>query len=152
METSSTNILDLPPEILQEIILSLDHSEILHLKNQNVCHRFNSVCTSSSVWRKVRFGVPTPLHILTSCLPLMENNTTDLLIRGFLRKKTTVSGKEKGDSGKSTVSGKEKGNLGKTTVRDKERGNLSQAYLEELAASCPGLKVPVLRIRDPVPF
>jgi hypothetical protein len=29
---------------------------------------------------------------------------------------------------------------------------LSQAYLEELAASCPGLKVPVLRIRDPVPF
>jgi hypothetical protein len=63
-----------------------------------------------------------------------------------------VSGKERGDSGKATVSGKEKGHLGKTTVRDKERGNLSQAYLEELAASCPGLKVPVLRIRDPVPF
>jgi hypothetical protein len=73
-------ILGLPVEILQQIILYFDHSEIFHLKD--VCLKFHSVCISSSVWRKVRFNKPTPNNVLTSCLPLMKN-TIDLFLRGF---------------------------------------------------------------------
>jgi hypothetical protein len=113
----TTGILDLPPELLQQIILFCDHSEILHLKD--VCLKFRSVCSASSVWRKVRFNKPTPLNVLESCLPLMKNATTDLFVRGFLRK---------------------------NTVRGKERGNLSRALFEELTTSCPGLKI--LRLED----
>jgi hypothetical protein len=113
----TTGILDLPPELLQQIVLYCDHSQILHLKD--VCLKFHSVCSSSSVWRKVRLNKPTPLKVLESCLPLMKNATTELRVRGFLRK---------------------------NTVRGKERGNLSRAFLEELATSCPGLKL--LRLED----
>jgi hypothetical protein len=110
-QTGTTGILDLPPELLQQIILYCDHNEILHLKD--VCLRFHSVCSSPSVWRNVRFNMPTPLNVLESCLPLMKNATTDLFVRGFLRK---------------------------NIVRRIDRGSLSRAFLEELATSCPGLK------------
>jgi hypothetical protein len=49
----------------------------------------------------------------------MKNATTDLFVRGFLRK---------------------------NTVRGQERGNLSRSFLEELATSCPGLKI--LQLED----
>ncbi len=79
-QTRTTGILDLPPELLQQIFLYCDHSEILHLKD--VCLKFQSVCSSSSVWRKVRFNKPTPLNVLESCLPLMKNATTELCVQG----------------------------------------------------------------------
>jgi hypothetical protein len=110
----TTGILDLPPELLQQIILYCDHSQILHLKD--VCLKFRSVCSASSVWRKVRFNKPTPLNVLESCLPLMKNTTTELRVRGFFN--YYVRCKKEGP----------------------ERENLSREFLEELATSCPGLK------------
>jgi hypothetical protein len=101
-QTRTAGILDLPPELLQQIFLYCDHSEILLLKD--VCLKFHSVCTSSSVWRKVRLNKPTPLEVLESCLPLMKNATTDLFVRGFLRR-NIVTGRGCGSAFISSGSG-----------------------------------------------
>lgn len=109
----AANILDLPAEIMQKIFLFIDHRQIFQLRK--VCGKFQSICSCPSVWRRVRFNSPTPLSFLFSSLHLMKNVTTDLFIKGYRRD-----------------------NTGEREYAEKE--NLSVAFLEKLAAVCPGLK------------
>ena len=74
MEGRSLN--HLPPEILQKILHSLDHGQIYLLSG--VCQKLRSVCSSPSLWQRVRFSSETPKPLLWACLRLMKYATTEV--------------------------------------------------------------------------